>query len=71
MEYMPNILGTLRKELHRRKGYWPFIAKRAGVSYSFIAHVAGEVTDDPKLTGVQRVLDVLYKIETGKIKLPT
>lgn len=70
MEYITNMLATVRKELRRKQGNWPFIAKRAGVSYSFVAHVANGHTPDPGVRRLQKVLNVLKKIEDGGIKLP-
>lgn len=70
MNYIPNMLATVRKELQRYKGYWPFIADKAKVSYSFIAHTSSGHTPDPGVVRLQRVLDVLWKIDQGKLKLP-
>lgn len=70
MDYMPNMLGTVRKELNKHKGHWPEIARRAKVSYSFVAHIAAGFTEDPRVSRLQRLLNVLKQISDGKIVLP-
>jgi len=61
MEYINNMLATIKKELHRRKGQWPDIARNAGVSYSFVAHVANNHTENPRIQECQRVLNELKR----------
>lgn len=59
MEHVKDVLGKVRDGLQTHKGKWPVIAHNAGVSYSFIAHIASGHTKDPRISGVQRVYDAL------------
>ena len=65
-----NIQPTLKKTLHKYKGQWPFIAREAGVSYSWMVHVMAGRTPNPRVNQVQAVLDVLQKIEEGELAIP-
>jgi len=63
------IKATLKKNLEKRRGHWPKIAREADVSYSWIIHVMSGNTKNPRVEEVQRVLDVLKKVEDGKLAL--
>jgi hypothetical protein len=39
---MDNLVIDLRDQLQRRRGDWPTIAQRAGVSYSWLCKFAGQ-----------------------------
>lgn len=71
------IMPTLRKELMRHKGKWPQIQFHSGVSYATIYNIVHkrkslsnkEKEIMPQVDIAQRLLDVLYKIDQGKIEL--
>lgn len=63
MEHVSDVLGIVVTELNNRKGSWRSLAKKAGVSYSFVAHIASGHTPDPRISGVQKVYDVLKDTE--------
>jgi len=64
-----NIKATLKKNLEKRRGHWPRIAREADVSYSWIIHVMSGNTKNPRVEEVQRVLNVLVRVEEGKLAL--
>lgn len=46
---------ALIAKLHSRRGNWPAIARRAGVSYSWIVKFANAKIPDPRLGSLERL----------------
>jgi len=65
-----NIKKTLIETLNKHRGNWPFIAAKAGVSYSWVTHVVSGHTPNPRVDECQRVLDILKKIDDEKLQFP-
>lgn len=59
----------LRKNVEQRRGKWPKIAAEAGVSYSWLVQVMNGKTPNPQVKQVQKVVDVLRKVERGELLL--
>ena len=64
------IMTTLRRELNKRRGYWPEVASVSGVPYHSLCKIAqGRVT--PGVDNAQLLLDYFREHPVDKTKTKT
>ena len=65
-----NLLQFTKDELTKYRGAWPWIAERAGVSYSFITHMMQGTRTRLYIDSLQKLADTLVDIANGDLPIP-